>query len=80
MWLQKILLILSSLVYSSGSQQVSRDPHLGRVHLLLGRQNLCFSTTLYTSNIWVAKLCIIVFCGSQTTKRWELLVYRITEG
>ena len=30
-------------------------------NLLLGRQNLCHS------NIWVAKLFIIVFCGSQTT-------------
>ena len=45
------LLYLRSILESSGSQQVGRDPLLGRVHLLLGRQNLCFST-------------ILVICGS----------------
>ncbi len=47
---------------SSVSQQVDRDPILGRGHLLLGRQNLCFSTMIvikgspkaYYSVLWVA--------------------------
>ena len=51
-----------SIVYISGSQQVGRDPFLGRVHLLLGRQNLFFSTILvymgrqkvYYCTLWVA--------------------------
>ena len=50
------------MLLSSGSQQVGRDPFLGRVHLLLGRQNLCFSTILvymgrqkvYHCTLWVA--------------------------
>ena len=38
-------------VKDSVSLQVGRDPLLGRRHLFLGHQNLC-----YSSNLWVAKV------------------------
>ena len=34
------------MIYNSVSQQVGRDPLLGRGQLLLGRQNLCYSTMI----------------------------------
>ena len=34
------------MIYISVSQQVCRDPLLGREHLLLGRQNLGYSSIL----------------------------------
>jgi hypothetical protein len=40
------MLYVIIILYSSVSQQLGRDPLLGRRHLLLGRQNLCFSTII----------------------------------
>ena len=51
------------ILKSSGSQQVGGDPFLGRVHLLLGRQNLCFSTKIV---IFGSPNCVLsYFVGRQ---------------
>ena len=54
---------LKNMIYTSGSQQVGRDPHLGRVHLLLARHNLCFSTIIV---IYGSPSCVLLyFVGRQ---------------